>query len=305
MLRQRLDTEQGLITPGPFPVHQDLVLPEPGPLPNELQGSGFEAASKHFPVRRNRGSSACMVSREVGHRVITLVPVHVDHHTVERADTRHESNNSRATGTVLRLSDPGSHDRPPKLALDCGCPHPILGSDDYSWWRKLDHTVESLANATVPLDRPGRRVGDGRIHSPEQTEIRPMRSVGVPIPTLEPPWPDRLKIAVISSVDAPPGWRRFAHEVAAAAQPGGHSFPLPKRSSDRDGAEHGRTAFLYSHANQVCGYLCLANKLTTGYRSSSAGYRHTTDAERVTRPCVTIAWVAAPLRRHGVARQLI
>src|SRR5579863_6931125 len=30
-----------------------------------------------------------MVGVEVGDRVITLVPVHVDHHAVKRADTRH------------------------------------------------------------------------------------------------------------------------------------------------------------------------------------------------------------------------
>ncbi len=30
-----------------------------------------------------------MIGMEVGHRVITLVPVHIDHHPVERADTRH------------------------------------------------------------------------------------------------------------------------------------------------------------------------------------------------------------------------
>jgi len=29
-----------------------------------------------------------------------------------------------------------------------------------------------------------------------------MRSAGVPIPELDPPWPDALKIAVVSSIDA-------------------------------------------------------------------------------------------------------
>jgi hypothetical protein len=31
-----------------------------------------------------------VVGVEVGYGVIPLVPVHVDHHTVERADSRHE-----------------------------------------------------------------------------------------------------------------------------------------------------------------------------------------------------------------------
>jgi GNAT superfamily N-acetyltransferase len=132
-----------------------------------------------------------------------------------------------------------------------------------------------------------------------------MRSIGVPIPTLEPPWPDALKIAVITSRDARLGWQRLAHEVAAVVQPGGDSFPLAQRPPGRDGAEQDRTAFLYRHADRVCGYLCLASRLVTGYRSPSAGYRHATDSERVIRPCIMVVWVAAQLRRHGVARQLV
>jgi hypothetical protein len=130
-----------------------------------------------------------------------------------------------------------------------------------------------------------------------------MRSAGVLIPALDPPWPDALKIAVVTSSDVRLGWRRFAHEVAAAVQPGGDSFPSVERSSGRDGAEHGRTAFLYRHADRVSGYLCLASRLVTGYRSPSAGYRHATDAERVISPCVMVVWVDAQLRRRGVARQ--
>jgi len=132
-----------------------------------------------------------------------------------------------------------------------------------------------------------------------------MRSAGVLIPTLDPPWPDALKIAVVTSIDARPGWRTFAHQVAATVQPGGHSFPFVERPPDHNGAEHHRTAFLYRHADRVCGYLCLANRLITGYRSPSAGYRHATHAERVISPCVMIVWVDAQLRRRGVGRQLI
>lgn len=131
-----------------------------------------------------------------------------------------------------------------------------------------------------------------------------MRGIGVPIPTLDPPWPDGVKIAVVTSRDVPQ-WRRFAHEVAAAAQPGGHSFPLAEPSSGRYGAEHDRTAFLYRHADRACGYLCLASRLVTGYRSPSEGYRSATHAERIIRPCIMVVWVDVQLRRHGIARQLV
>lgn len=53
MLRQRLDTEQGLIPPGPFPVRPDLLLPEDCPFPDKLQGPRFEAAGEHLPARRD------------------------------------------------------------------------------------------------------------------------------------------------------------------------------------------------------------------------------------------------------------
>src|SRR5690348_10735502 len=132
-----------------------------------------------------------------------------------------------------------------------------------------------------------------------------MNSTGVPSPALNPPWPDALKIAVVTARDARLSWRRLAHEVAAAVQPGGHSFPLAERPPGRDGEEHDGTAFLYRYADRVCGYLRLGNRLVTGYRSPSAGYRHATDAERVIRPCIMIVWVAVELRGRGVARQLV
>jgi hypothetical protein len=58
------------------------------------------------------------------------------------------------------------------------------------------------------------------------------------------------------------------------------------RLTDRD-----RTAFLYRHADVACGYLCLSSRLVTGHRSLSAGYRLTTAAERVIRPCIVVVWV--------------
>jgi hypothetical protein len=132
-----------------------------------------------------------------------------------------------------------------------------------------------------------------------------VRSVGVPIPTLDPPWPESRTIAVVASRDAPLGWRRLAHEVSAQAQPGGHSFPLAERPLGPDGDEGDKTAFLYRHGHGVCGYLCLASRLTTGYRSPSAGYRDAVDAERVSRPCIMVVWVDAQLRRQGIGRQLV
>jgi hypothetical protein len=53
MLRQRLDTVQGLAPPCPFPVRQDLVLSEPRPFSDELQRSWLKVTSKDFPVRRD------------------------------------------------------------------------------------------------------------------------------------------------------------------------------------------------------------------------------------------------------------
>ena len=130
-----------------------------------------------------------------------------------------------------------------------------------------------------------------------------MAGAGVPIPVLEPSWPDDREIVVVASNTASPGWRRFAHEVAAVVH-GGHSFPLAELLPGSDGADL-RRAFLYRRAAYVCGYLCLADKVVTGYREASARYREAVAAERVTRPCVLVVWVAADMRRRGVARHLV
>ena len=61
MLRQRLDGEQLLIPPGPFPVGHDLALPEACPFPDELQGAGIKAAGEYFAVHRYRGTPPGMV----------------------------------------------------------------------------------------------------------------------------------------------------------------------------------------------------------------------------------------------------
>ena len=132
-----------------------------------------------------------------------------------------------------------------------------------------------------------------------------MTGTGVPIPALDPPWPDDQTIVVVASDTASPGWRRLAHEVATVVQPDeGHSFPLTERIPGSD-SEDPRKAFLYRRAAYVCGYLCLVDKVVTGYREASARYREAVAAERVTRPCVLVVWVAIEMRRHGIARDLV
>lgn len=131
-----------------------------------------------------------------------------------------------------------------------------------------------------------------------------MSGTGVQIPALDSPWPDDAVIMVVTA-RAAPGWRSLAHLAAAAAQPEGPAFPLEQRSAGRGRAEDGRAAFLYRHAGQVAGCLCLASKIVTGYRDPSAGYRPAAGTERVIRPCVLVVWVDVLLRRHGVARQLV
>ena len=55
----------------------------------------------------------------------------------------------------------------------------------------------------------------------------------------------------------------------------------------------------------MCGCLALADKTVTGYREASARCREADAAERFTRPCVLVVWVATDRRRRGVARQLV
>ena len=128
---------------------------------------------------------------------------------------------------------------------------------------------------------------------------------GVPIPDLDPPWPDDATVAVVTSGASPPGWLRLAHQTAAIVQPGGHSFPLAEPAQDSRPDNLARKAFLYRQAGRVCGYLALANKTVTGYREASARYREIDAAERVSRPCVMVVWVAPEMRQRGVARQLV
>ncbi len=59
------------------------------PVPGRTEEPWDEAAGHHVAVRRNRGAAGSMVGVKVCHRVIPLVPVHVDHDPEKRADTRH------------------------------------------------------------------------------------------------------------------------------------------------------------------------------------------------------------------------
>jgi GNAT superfamily N-acetyltransferase len=120
-----------------------------------------------------------------------------------------------------------------------------------------------------------------------------------------PPWPEGRQIAVVSSSAASFEWRSLVHDVALAAHPGGHSFSVAEHCPRDDGNALERKAFLYRQADGVGGYLCLADKIIRGYREDSARYREGVVAERVTKPCVLVVWVAVPLRRQGIARQLV
>jgi len=131
-----------------------------------------------------------------------------------------------------------------------------------------------------------------------------MSSSAVQIPALDPPWPDDAVIMVVTS-RAAPGWRSLAHQVAAAAQPGGNAAAPGEGPGGRNGADSVEAAFLYRHADRVAGYLALASRAVTGHRSPAAGDRQAAGAERAVRPCVTAVWVDEQLRRHGVARQLV
>ena len=96
MLRQRLDAVQWLVPAGSFPVCLDLILAKLGPLSNELQCAGLKMPGENFAIDRYRSAPSRVIGMKVRYRVILLIPVHVDHDPVERADTRH----------VLTVSDP-------------------------------------------------------------------------------------------------------------------------------------------------------------------------------------------------------
>ena len=77
-------------------------MPEPGPFPDKLKCPSFQVASKHLPIHRDGGAAPCMVCMEMDHRVVSLVPVHVDQHPVECADSRHSPTIARVPARWTR-----------------------------------------------------------------------------------------------------------------------------------------------------------------------------------------------------------
>lgn len=101
-----------------------------------------------------------MVSVEVGHRVIALVPVHVDHDTVERADTRHGS--TVADQSAAKRYPPGAREvrpfsykswRAPAQLWETETRHPICTVDvrgAYDFRTALNITQASPHKCTFP-----------------------------------------------------------------------------------------------------------------------------------------------------------
>lgn len=109
-----------------------------------------------------------------------------------------------------------------------------------------------------------------------------MARTGVPIPSLDPPWPEGQEIAVVIAQSASPEWRRLTHDAAAAAQPGGHSFPLDEAARSRDSTADDLTAFLYRHEDRmVMSSACVAPSI----RSAARG--------RITAGLSAVSWSGA------------
>jgi hypothetical protein len=73
------------------------------PLSHEVQCSRLQAAREHRAVYSDRGTASCVIRMKMGHGVITFIPVHVDHHSVERTDTWHGPTIAacRSPGTLI------------------------------------------------------------------------------------------------------------------------------------------------------------------------------------------------------------
>ncbi len=61
----------------------------PCPIEHQPKGAGLEVARKHCPVDRHRSTKPSVVGMKVCYRMVPLVPVHVDHDTVEGAHPWH------------------------------------------------------------------------------------------------------------------------------------------------------------------------------------------------------------------------
>ena len=158
-----------------------------------------------------------------------------------------------------------------------------------------------LAHPRIPDHKHHPGIPAQRPHQARQLTLTANKDPRPCHPQAQQPAPAR---SIPTRLDRPPNTSVAQNALDAIEAPGGR-VALAEQSPGRDGAEHDRTAFLYRHADRVCGYLCLASRLITGYRSPSTGYRPATDAERVIRPCIMVVWVAVQLRRHGIARRLV
>jgi hypothetical protein len=78
---------------------------ELGPVPHECQRSGFKGSRKDGPVDGDGRAPSGVVGVEVGDWVIPLVPIHVDHHTVECPYPRHEMTVAFASGDRRQLAE--------------------------------------------------------------------------------------------------------------------------------------------------------------------------------------------------------
>lgn len=89
MLRQRLDRLEGLVSPSPLPVGEQLILMERGPLHGESERAWWKRAGDQLAVDSDRGRSTGVTGVEVRLSVRAFVPVHPDRDAVEEADPRH------------------------------------------------------------------------------------------------------------------------------------------------------------------------------------------------------------------------
>ena len=92
-----------------------------------------------------------MVGMKVGHGVISLVPIHVDHDSVERADTRHGM-------TIARLRVPGGlpalavRDVPPTVPADriIRRPQPAVLYGHLDFVHGMEAFIASTGGAPLP-----------------------------------------------------------------------------------------------------------------------------------------------------------
>lgn len=78
---------------------------------------GSRRPGEDLPVGGYRGTPTSMVGVEVSHWMIALIPVHVDHNPVERADTRHDLTVSDSSDRMRGSSRPAHRSRTTTVRL--------------------------------------------------------------------------------------------------------------------------------------------------------------------------------------------